>query len=206
MTEDNRDHTPIVTAASKWRRFLAYFSHAPEPSSAHRLYSASVSHARYPLYYEHLGVPDTPEGRFEVLALHVGLVVRRLVQDDPRGQKTAQSLVDLMMADMDGNLRELGIGDLSVGKQVKRLASQFNARVDVLKKAFNTGDHELLRPMLATNAYHGITSPPADKVTGLLRACEVVERSLAGQDVGDLAEGIIQLPDERVVREACLLT
>ncbi len=204
MTEHNRDHNETTVSTPAWRRFLSFFQHAPEPSAAHRLYGMSVSHARYPLYYDHLGVPDTPEGRFEILALHVGLIIRRLVQESDQGGRTAQALIELMVTDLDVNLRELGVGDLSVGKQVKRLAAQFNARMDVLTSAFDQGDHELLRPMLTTNAYHGLASPPsADQVSALMAVCEAIEAGLAGQAVSSLAEGRIDLPDEQTLRKAC---
>ncbi len=203
MTEHNQDHTETAATTPAWRRLLSFFQHAPEPSAVHRLYSLAVNHARFPLYYDDLGVADTPEGRFEILALHVGLIIRRLVQERDRGGRTAQALIELMVADLDGNLRELGVGDLSVGKQVKRLASQFNARIDVLTSAFDQGDRELLLPMLATNAYHGITEPPTEQVTALMEVCEAIEASLAGQAVSALAEGRIHLPDEQALCEIC---
>jgi cytochrome b pre-mRNA-processing protein 3 len=204
MTEHNRDRSETSAAAPGWRRFLGFFRHAPEPTAAHLLYGELVNHARFPFYYDTLAVPDTPEGRFEILALHVGLVIRRLMQEGDPGRNVAQSLVDLMVTDLDVNLRELGVGDLSVGKQVQRMAGQFNARLDVLKKAFDGGDQELLRPMLATNAYHGVALPSADHVTTLMRAFAVIERSLAGQAVTTLAKGRIDLPDERTLSDACL--
>lgn len=206
MTEHNRDQEGSVASAPAWRRFLAFFRHSPELTAAHRLYSTLVNNARYPLYYDDLSVPDTPEGRFEILAMHVGLAIRRLVQGGKAGRDVAQSLVDLMVADMDVNLRELGVGDLSVGKQVKRLAGQLNARIDVLKDAFDGGDHELLRPMLAINTYHGTAAPPDDHLTKLMRIFETIEKSLALQDVADLVTGRIDLPDDRALRKACLLT
>jgi cytochrome b pre-mRNA-processing protein 3 len=201
MTEDNRDRAETSAMSPGWRRLMSFFRQAPEPSPAHRLYSELVNHARYPFYYATLAVPDTPEGRFEILALHVGLVIRRLMQEGALGRDTAQALMDLMVTDLDVNLRELGVGDLAVGKQVKRMAGQFNARLEVLKRAFDTGDHELLRPMLATNAYHGIASPAADHVTRLILACAALEMSLAGQAVTRLRAGGIDLPDERTLSD-----
>ncbi|MGI9493476.1 MAG: ubiquinol-cytochrome C chaperone family protein [Geminicoccaceae bacterium] len=183
---------------------MSLFRHAPGSTAAHRLYSGAVNHARCPIYYDALDVPDTPEGRFEILALHVGLIIRRLLQDGAKGRQVAQALVDLMVADMDVNLRELGVGDLAVGKQVKRLAGQLNARMEILKTAFDGGDHEVLRPMLATNTYHGIAEPSDDHLAHLIRICEAIEESLAGQAVEDLAEGQIQLPDEGALREVGL--
>lgn len=205
MTEHNRDIVETATSATGWRRFLSFFRPAPEPSPAHRLYSALVRHARYPFYFRELEVPDTPEGRFEILALHVGLLIRRLVQDREKGGMVAQELVDLMVTDLDVNLRELGVGDLSVGKQVKRLAGQFNARLDVLTAAFDGDDHDRLLPMLTTNVYHGVAAPSEDHVSTLMRVCKAIEASLAGQEVEELAKGRIDLPEEQALRNTCKL-
>ena len=128
-------------------------SRYPNPRSRIRLYETLVPHARFSIYYRHLGVPDTPEGRFEILALHVGLTVRRLLALDDEGRAVGQALFDLMIADLDMNLRELGVGDLSVGKQVKRLAGLFYARLSVLNEVFDEGQTEALAPMLRTNVF-----------------------------------------------------
>lgn len=227
MTEHNQDrqlsgqdHQPSGrspeesgTAVSGWQRLRSLFGRAPAPSAAHRLYSTLVMRARDPLYYRMLEVPDTPEGRFEILALHAGLAIRRLGQggEEDRdnavkgnaGKDMAQSLFDLMFADLDSNLRELGVGDLSVGKQVKRLAGQFYARLDVLNDAFDSGDHERLRPMLATNIYHGIDKPAEGHLDKLIAVLSAIEACLAGQAIADLVEGRISLPDEETHHAAC---
>ena len=201
MTEDNQVQSAIAGWNSTWRRFLSFFVHVPEPTVSHQLYDRLVKHARLPFYYGELGVPDTPEGRFEILALHVGLTIRRLMQEEGAGRATAQSLMDLMIADMDVNLRELGVGDLSVGKQVKRLAGQLNARIDVLQKAFDSGDHGGLQPMLATNAYHGVETPSSAHLATLIGCLKVIEQELARQAVPDLAAGRLHLPDEQALRD-----
>lgn len=201
MKENNHSSGGEAPFGSSWRRFWSRFRQAPEPSCAHKLYSELVHHARYPLYYDHLGVPDTPEGRFEILALHVGLAIRRLGQGGDEARASAQALFDLMMADLDMNLRELGVGDLSVGKQVKRLASQFYARLDVLNKAFDEDNHELLRPMLATNAYNGGATPSAANLNRMINLLASLERSFSRHDVEDVKSGRIVLPAESALAD-----
>ena len=183
------------TAGSSWSRFWSRFVAEPEPSVAHRLYEPLVCHARFPIYFERLGVPDTPEGRFEVLALHVGLVMRRLCSLDEEGRAAGQALFDLMVADLDGNLRELGVGDLSVGKQMKRLAGQFYARLAVLDDAFDEGRPNVLAPMLETNVY-GAKQAPQGAIAHLAAILQALEEALASQPADDVKAGRITLPDE----------
>ncbi|MGI9418841.1 MAG: ubiquinol-cytochrome C chaperone family protein [Geminicoccaceae bacterium] len=183
------------TAGSSWSRFWSRFVAEPEPSIAHRLYEPLVRHARFPIYFERLDVPDTPEGRFEVLALHVGLVMRRLCGLDEEGRAAGQALFDLMVADLDGNLRELGVGDLSVGKQVKRLAGQFYARLAVLDEAFDEERPDALVPMLETNVF-GAKQAPQGAVAHLAAILQALEEALASQSADDVKAGRITLPDE----------
>ena len=195
MEQNSHDKGGNGTARSPWRTFWSRFVTEPEPSIAHRLYDPLVRHARLPLYYDRLGVPDTPEGRFEVLALHVALVVRKLFRDDEESRLLGQSLFDLMIADLDVNLRELGVGDLSVGKQVKRLAGQFYARLAVLDDAFNDGRTEALTPMLETNV-HGAASPPPEEIKHLAAIVVALEAALDRQPIAELKTGLVALPDE----------
>ncbi|MGI9486160.1 MAG: ubiquinol-cytochrome C chaperone family protein [Geminicoccaceae bacterium] len=203
MNENNHDTAEIETPGSPWRRFLSRFVAKPEPSIAHRLYDRLVRHARFPFYYDRLGVPDTPEGRFEILSLHVGLTVRKLYSFDGDklngdGRMLGQALFDLMVADLDVNLRELGVGDLSVGKQVKRLAGQFYARLAVLNEVFDEGRGDGLAPMLETNVYGAAASDP-EKSAHLARIVTALKEALDSQPLADLREGKISLPDERTL-------
>jgi cytochrome b pre-mRNA-processing protein 3 len=94
-----------------------------------------------PAFYRAAGVPDTLDGRFELIALHCFLVLHRI-----RGEKTAerfgQRLFDRMFADMDRGLREMGTGDLSVGKQVKRMATGFYGRIQAYQAGL-AGEEDL---------------------------------------------------------------
>ncbi|HEX6143382.1 MAG TPA: ubiquinol-cytochrome C chaperone family protein [Geminicoccaceae bacterium] len=123
--------------------------------AAFQLYRTIVNNARAPAFFSDLGVPDTPEGRFEMVALHAALVMRRLNGEAAEGRALAQELFDLMFADVDVNLRELGVGDLSVGKYVKRFARQFYARAEILEQTLAGGDPARLRGFLASNVWRG---------------------------------------------------
>jgi cytochrome b pre-mRNA-processing protein 3 len=164
---------------------------------AAQLYQAIVQQARRPVWYRELGVPDTPEGRFEMIALHVALVLRRLRREGAPGQALAQQLFDAMFADLDGSLRELGVGDLSVGSYVKRLAGNFYARLAALDEGL--GPHaadggpqgaQALLPMLRANVYQD--SAPSDAQLGALAGCLAEQdRALAKQEGQALRAGTI---------------
>ena len=108
-------------------------------AAADRLYRDLVARARAPAFFRELGVPDTPEGRFEMIGLHAALILLRLQREGAAGEALGQALFDLMFADLDQGLRELGVGDLGVGRQVKRLAGQFYARLRALDAAIQGG-------------------------------------------------------------------
>jgi cytochrome b pre-mRNA-processing protein 3 len=107
----------------------ALFRRSPITDSADKLYLAAVKQARRPEFYRRCGVPDTATGRFEMIALHVFLLLYRLKGETDEGAALAQGLFDAMFADMDRNLREMGTGDLSVGGKIRRLAEGFYGRV-----------------------------------------------------------------------------
>ena len=99
------------------------------------LYFEIVRQARQLEFYQNLGVPDTTNGRFDLIALHAFIVMKRLKSIGEIGETLSQSLFDCMFSDIDTNLREMGVGDISVGKKVKGLASAYYGRV----KAYEDG-------------------------------------------------------------------
>ncbi len=160
-----------------------------QAEAAHRLYREVVNEARTPRLFGELGVPDTPEGRFEMVALHAALVIRRLRAEGAAGQALAQALFDLMFADMDASMRELGVGDLGVGKQVKRLAGQFYARLAALDAAFARDDMSALGAVLRVNVYHGGPAPDAGQVAALTAHLAGLEQHLAAHPGAALLHG-----------------
>jgi cytochrome b pre-mRNA-processing protein 3 len=177
------------------RRWLRGFR--PDPAErarreiAERVYRDLVKQARTPLFYRDLGVPDTPEGRFEMVGLHVALVVRRLRFAGAPGSALAQELFDLLFADVDEGLRHIGIGELSVGKHVKRLAGYFYARLRALDEALDAVPGAPLAPMLRTNVYHGALTPSESQLAALASYLVAAEAALrAHTTVGMLAGDI----------------
>ena len=163
----------------------------PPPDAAWSLYRAAVAAARRPAVMLALGVPDTLDGRFELVTLHVALLLRR-VQRAPALAGLGQGLVDLFVADMDQSLREMGAGDLSVGKKVKRMASAFYGRLDAYSDGLDRdGD---LAAAAARNLYGTLEAPP-DRAARAAAYIRCVEAALAAQEDAMLAAGETQFPD-----------
>lgn len=194
MSDAQHPPVPPRPAAPPWWRRLPGLGRGRPAAPVVALYQAIVAEARRPALYRDCGVPDTAEGRFEMLALHAALVIRRLQAEGAPGRVHAQALFDLMFADMDVNLRELGIGDLSVGKQVKRLARQFYARLQAVDVAFAAGDPAALEPALRANVYHGGAYaagavPSAAQIAALVAHLAAREAQLAAADGAGLLRG-----------------
>jgi cytochrome b pre-mRNA-processing protein 3 len=96
------------------------------------LYGTIVAQARLPCFYREYGVPDTVNGRFDLLVLHLSVVLDRFA-DDPQLRELGQALFDHFCADMDCNLREMGVGDLSVPKHMQRVGEAFYGRAQAYR-------------------------------------------------------------------------
>ena len=107
----------------------------PEHRSARQLYAKLVRQARLPVFYRDLGVADSVPGRFEMISLHMFLLLDRLVGRGGKSDKLAQQLVDVMFEDMDDVAREIGVGDMGVGPRIKKLARSFRSRLEYYKEA-----------------------------------------------------------------------
>ena len=138
------------------QRLYHIFAKPPADPGVTALYQACIIQARRPEFYGAYGVPDTVDGRFDLLLLHVYLVMRRLGGEV--GAK--QQLFDLMFADMDRNLREMGVGDMSIGKKMKPMLAAFYGRAQAYEKALMENDASLAET-LARNLYGG-KAVPAD--------------------------------------------
>jgi cytochrome b pre-mRNA-processing protein 3 len=124
----------------------------PYAGSAAHLYELAVARAREPVFYAELGVPDTADGRFEMIGIHVHLLCRRLISEGKAGGGLAQALFDRMFADIDRNLREMGVGDLAVGKRIKRMAQDYFGRAGAVESGLQEAD-DTLGAALRRNLY-----------------------------------------------------
>lgn len=155
---------------------------------ARRLHAAVVAHSRRPEFFLELGVADTVQGRFEVICLHGVLLLRRLRVEGGGGNELGQQFFDVMFADIDGSLRELGVGDLGVGPRVKRMARHFYGRIEAYGAGLDAGESATLEAALGRNLYAGVPVPPdrLKRIAGYMRQAEA---GLAAQPFARLAAG-----------------
>lgn len=161
---------------------------------AHRLYTAAVERARAPVFYTDFGVPDSPTGRFSLVALHGFLLMERLGGEgaEAGASRLAQKIFDIMFADMDRNLREMGVGDLSVGKKVKSLAQHFYGMSAAVRDALKA-ESGLLTEAIGRNVYGG-EDPGPETLAAMsddLRACVA---ALAAQPISQMMQGEAAFP------------
>jgi len=159
------------------------------------LYTAVVEAARAPAFYRDLGVPDTIEGRYEMIVLHVVLLIRRLRaadsrQDRSRQDRLAQAIVDFMASDLDRSIRELGVGDLSVGKFMKRLGEGLYGRAQAYDTALDANDMAALEEALLRNIYDGY-EPPEGALTAIAHHVRAQQDYLAGQPTETIVAGTV---------------
>lgn len=137
---------------------------------ARRLHGWAVDQSRRPILYADLGVADDPGGRFESLTAHVILLIERLEgRADVR-----QALFDVYISDLDGALREMGVGDLAVAKRMKTLGSAFYGRAKAYAAAFAAlPDESVLEALLGRTLCSGANAETVrqlrDDVLGLRR-------------------------------------
>ena len=117
-------------------------------------YNIIVKQARKPTFYRDIGVADTLDGRFDLLGLHICVLFYRLKFEGKQAAIFSQELFDLMFTDMDRSLRELGVGDLSVGKRVKEMGRALLGRLEAYDRALGSDLREL-ECVLTRNVYRG---------------------------------------------------
>jgi len=162
------------------------------------LYEAAVQQARQPVFYAELGIPDTLDGRFEAILLHVWLVLRRIrlanVPTDAlsvASGKVSQAVFDSMIGDMDRSLREMGVGDLRVGKRVKAMAKSFYGHVQAYDAGLE-GSTADLTAALRRNVYGTSELEAAaldGAVDGLVQYVEKAVSLLDNQPIEAIIDG-----------------
>jgi cytochrome b pre-mRNA-processing protein 3 len=170
------------------------FNHFRKPRIAPRgtieaIYGMIVTQAREPLFYRDLAVPDTVNGRFDLLVLHLWLVLRRLRAAEGTAS-LSQALFDRFCSDMDDNLREMGVGDLTVPKRMQAFGEAFYGRTAAYDLALEAGE-EPLAQALCKNILNGDGIENARRLALYTKAAIV---SLAGQDEAALLAASWKFP------------
>lgn len=169
------------------------FRPRPARTAGERLYAASVDQARRPEFYTVLGVADEIDARFELYTLHVVLLLERLKGQGEQASEAAQALFDVYVKALDGALREMGVGDLTVPKKMRKLGESFYGRVKAYDDAFASEEPGALTEALALNVYgDAAQTERAERLAGYVRRCRA---ALAGASVQDLFEGRVPWPE-----------
>ncbi|MGB6750750.1 MAG: ubiquinol-cytochrome C chaperone family protein, partial [Xanthobacteraceae bacterium] len=132
-----------------WRLFRTH----SQDRSIDELYGAIVAQARSPAFYRDYGVPDTVQGRFDLIVLHLVLLIDRLGGGADAGRGIGQRLFDVFCRDLDGNLREMGVGDLAVPKRMRGFGEAFYGRQAAYLAAFAATDERELEKALRRNIF-----------------------------------------------------
>lgn len=155
------------------------------------LYGAIVAQARTPAFYAAYGVPDTLDGRFDLIVLHLALFLRRLRSEGEPGRELSQGCFDAFCRDMDDNLRELGVSDLAVPRRMRTFGEAYYGRAAAYDRALAEAGEADLADTLCRNLY-----PQGGGQPGLLATyVRAAEHELARQDLATFARGQVRFPD-----------
>jgi cytochrome b pre-mRNA-processing protein 3 len=173
--------SPVVTAPVG-RRSLR--------NAARLAYERVVEQARAPVFFVAFGVPDTLDGRFELVCLHAFFYLHRLKSLRPEASRLAQAFFDTMFADLDNALRELGTGDLRVGREVKRMAQGFYGRIRAYEEGI-AADDSVLCAALGRNLFGTVAASPAQR-DAMARYVRRAVDDLGLQETADLLAGHVR--------------
>jgi cytochrome b pre-mRNA-processing protein 3 len=174
------------------------FNHFRKPRIASRgtieaIYGMIVTQAREPLFYRDLGVPDTVNGRFDLLVLHLWMVLRRLKPIEG-GAALSQALFDRFCDDMDANLREMGVGDITVPKRMQAFGEAFYGRVAAYDLAVADGREPLAQALCKNILGDILGGEGIEKARQLAFYAEAAIATLAGLDDTKLQSGSWRFP------------
>lgn len=165
-----------------------------ERRTAHEIYVKAAEASRQPLFYAQYDVPDTVEGRYDMLSIHIILLLRTLKTKKQETAKLAQLVFDVMFRNVDDTLREMGVGDLKVGKKVREYAEAFFGRALAYEEAL--AGKEPLAVALARNVY---TSEDPAVAEGLAGYVTLAARSLEEQGAEAIASGRFTFPEPQAM-------
>jgi cytochrome b pre-mRNA-processing protein 3 len=187
---------------------LPVFQRSPDRRNIHALYGMIVAQARSAVFYTDCRVPDTVQGRFELIVLHLVLLLRRLARGDERwpgsggGRSAAgalgQHLFDLFCRDLDANLREMGVGDLAVPRHMRRFGEAFYGRQAAYHAALAAADSRELERAIARNILD--VENVDDRAARLARYARAAVAVLDAEADDAVAAGKFAFPSTEVLR------
>jgi cytochrome b pre-mRNA-processing protein 3 len=163
------------------------------PETIRTLYGAIVAQARLPAFYRDYGVPDTVEGRFDMIVLHVALFFRRMRTEPEEVRGLGQGVFDAFCRDMDHNLREMGVSDMGIPGKMQDIGEAFYGRATVYGRALAASGNAALIAALAKNVF-AAEGTPAGAYPLALYVREAVRR-LDRLEGGRIAAAVLDFPD-----------
>ncbi|KQM26625.1 MULTISPECIES: ubiquinol-cytochrome C chaperone family protein [unclassified Sphingomonas] len=162
------------------------FRREPPPRIATTLYTAVVARGRMPHWYLAGGVPDTLDGRFDMIAAVLSMVMLRL-EGEGAGAAPAASLAECFVDDMDGQLRQIGFGDMVVGKHIGRMMAALGGRLGAYRDGLSDGGFE---SALVRNLYRGV-EPAPDALAHVAAELRALRVALDTVSIDDLLAGTL---------------
>lgn len=170
---------------------LAWFGFGdPHGSQASDLYGRVVTAAREPGLYRLCGVPDTPDGRYEMVIVHLVVLLERLKAGAPATDGLSRRLAETFVTDMDDCLREMGVGDLTVPKKVRRAAAGLYERA----RGYRAVDGAGVERVAALAGALSASIPGLGRPEELSRYVIAADAALAGQSLDDIVAGRVSFP------------
>lgn len=163
------------------------FKSRPARAAGEALYGSIAAQSREPGFYLALGVPDRIDARFELYSLHLAIVLERLAGQGEEAEEIAQAALDAYVRSLDDVLREVGIGDLSMAKKMKAVASLLMGRLKGVRDALSPPDEKALAQFIGRTVYAeaGESADPAPLAAYVVHAYA----ALAGQPLKDILLG-----------------
>jgi len=157
------------------------------------LYGTVMAQARQPYFFRELQVPDTVDGRFDMVILHTYLVVARLRDGGEPEEALSQDLFDHMFRDMDQALREMGVGDMGIGKRIQKMAAKFYGRGEAYDAGLASGDASVLEDAVSRNVF-AAQQAPKEQVAALAGYIRAAQAHLASQPLDAICAGQLSFP------------
>jgi cytochrome b pre-mRNA-processing protein 3 len=179
---------------------LRPFRRGADSGSIAALYGMIVTQARSPAFYTDYGVPDTVEGRFDLIVLHLVLLLRRLAREEGLARGLGQRLFDTFCRDLDSNLREMGIGDLAVPKHMRRFGEAFYGRQAAYVAALDAADQRDFEKALARNIFQA--EGVDDRAVRLARYARAALGRLDVQEQSAFVRGEVAFPNPEAFADA----
>lgn len=191
----------FVQAETDPMMIFSRFRRGASPATISTLYGMIVAQARLPVFYRHYAVADTVNGRFDLLVLHLAMVLGRLWHESEQESEQApalkllgQGLFDRFCEDMDGNLREIGFADLKVPKEMSKIGEAFYGRAQAYQAALDAPGDQALADAIARNIFGGAPREPA-VAQRLAAYVRLAVGDLRAQSAASLAAGELRFPD-----------